>query len=133
VRAKYAETIRNVNAALSSPVESIKDSTLLSVISLGVFEHVSEHKLRSQYVQGAAALVVARAKTNPSIRPILMFNQVRSDLVLACVHGEKTIPENIIELLEVAASFRRTQRFSKNQSLYSSSIPCSSGIFILPC
>ncbi|KAJ5159785.1 transcriptional regulator family: Fungal Specific TF [Penicillium canariense] len=103
-RAKYTEAISNVNTALASPVESVKDSTLMSVISLGVFEHVSEHKSWVRHVQGAAALVVARGKgqfTSPAT--ILMFNQVRADLVLACVHNGKPFPEDMIELQEEAA------------------------------
>lgn len=103
-RAKYTEAIRNVNAALTSPVESIKDSTLMSVISLGVFEHVSEHKSWVRHVQGAAALVVARGKGQfTSTATILMFNQVRADLVLACVHNEKPFPKDMVELQEEAA------------------------------
>ncbi|KAJ5194680.1 transcriptional regulator family: Fungal Specific TF [Penicillium cinerascens] len=103
-RAKYTEAIRNVNVALTSPVESVKDSTLMSVISLGVFEHVSEHKAWVRHVQGAAAIVVARGKDQfTSTATILMFNQVRADLVLACVHNEIPFPEDMIELQEEAA------------------------------
>lgn len=40
-RNKYSEAIRHLNFALASPVEAVKDSTLMSVISLGVFEHIS--------------------------------------------------------------------------------------------
>ncbi|KAK4867607.1 hypothetical protein LT330_001117 [Penicillium expansum] len=103
-RAKYTEAIHNVNTALASPIDSLKDSTLMSVISLGVFEHVSEHKSWIRHVHGAAALVLARGKgqfTSPA--SILMFNQVRADLVLACVHGEKPFPKDMIELQEEAA------------------------------
>ncbi|KAJ5781997.1 transcriptional regulator family: Fungal Specific TF [Penicillium psychrosexuale] len=103
-RAKYTEAIRNVNVALTSPVESVKDSTLMSVISLGVFEHVSEHKSWVRHVQGAAALVVARGKGQfTSTATILMFNQVRADLVLACVHNEEPFPKDMIQLQEEAA------------------------------
>ncbi|KAJ5289269.1 uncharacterized protein N7443_009522 [Penicillium atrosanguineum] len=103
-RAKYTEAIHNVNVALTSPVESIKDSTLMSVISLGVFEHVSEHKSWVRHVQGAAALVLARGKGQfTSTATILMFNQVRADLVLACIHNKKPFPVDMIELQEEAA------------------------------
>ena len=103
-RAKYTQAIRNVNLALKSPVESIKDSTLMSVISLGVFEHVSEHESWVRHVEGAAALVVARGKGQfTSTATILMLNQVRADLVLACVHNGKPFPKDMIELQEEAA------------------------------
>ncbi|CAL5865914.1 uncharacterized protein PFLUO_LOCUS120 [Penicillium psychrofluorescens] len=108
-RAKYSEAICNVNTALESPIESIKDSTLMSVISLGVFEHVSEYDSWVRHVQGAAALVVARGKGQfSSPITIRMFNQVRADLVLACVHGEKPFPEDMLELQEEAAKHTDT-------------------------
>jgi hypothetical protein len=102
-RAKYMEAIRNVNNALSSTLEFVKDSTLMSVISLGVFEHVSEYKSWARHVHGAAALVVARGRgqfTSPAT--ILMFNQVRADLMLDCVYSKKPFPQSMIELQEEA-------------------------------
>ncbi|KAH8681792.1 hypothetical protein BX600DRAFT_31457 [Xylariales sp. PMI_506] len=103
-RIKYAEAIRNVNTALASPTESIKDSTLMSVISLGVFEHVSNFESWVRHVQGAAALVVARGEsqfTNPAA--ILMFNQVRADMVIACLHMGQPFPDNLCKLQDEAA------------------------------
>lgn len=108
-RAKYLEAIRNVNAALASPVESVKDSTLMSVISLGVFEHVSCYESWARHVRGAAALLVARGKRQFSTPvAIRMFNQVRTDLVLACFRGNEAFPEDILELQEEAAKYADT-------------------------
>lgn len=105
-RAKYVEGIHKVNAALASPVESIKDSTLMSVITLGVFEHVSEYQSWVRHVEGAAALVVARGNGQfSSPAAIRMFNQVRADLVLACLHGTKPFPNDILELQEEASKY----------------------------
>lgn len=102
-RIKYSEAIRNVNAALASPVESVKDSTLMSVISLGLFEHLSNFESWVQHVQGAAALVVARGKGQfSSPGRILMFNQVRADMVVVCLHQRQSFPENMLELQEEA-------------------------------
>ncbi|KAJ5832383.1 hypothetical protein N7474_000694 [Penicillium riverlandense] len=103
-RAKYSEAIRHVNNALASPVEAFKDSTLMSVISLGVFEHVSNYESWVRHVKGAAALVVARGKaqfTSPAA--ILMFNQVRADMSIACVQGIQPFPEDMRELQEEAS------------------------------
>jgi hypothetical protein len=105
-RAKYAEAIHKVNNALASPVESIKDSTLMSVISLGVFEHISEYQSWVRHVEGAAALVVARGKSQfSSPAAIRMFNQVRADLVLACLHGARPFPKDMLELQEEASKY----------------------------
>lgn len=102
-RIKYSEAIRNVNAALASPVESLKDSTLMSVISLGLFEHVSNFESWVRHVQGAAALVVARGKGQfSSPAQILMFNQVRADMVVVCLHQRQSFPDNMRELQEEA-------------------------------
>lgn len=98
---KYSEAINNINAALASPVESVKDSTLMSVISLGVFEHVSRQESWARHVLGAAAIMVARGKSQfSSPVAIRMFNQVRADLVTACLHwrGARPFPEDMLEL-----------------------------------
>lgn len=108
-RAKYSEAIRNVSTALASPVESVKDCTLMSVILLGVFEHVSEHESWVRHVQGAAALVVARGRSQfSSPVTIRLFNQVRADLVVVCLHGTKPFPEDMFELQEEAAKHTDT-------------------------
>lgn len=108
-RAKYVQAIRNVNTALASPIESVKDSTLMSVISLGVFENVSGWDSWVRHVRGAAALVVSRGKNQfSSPISILMFNQVRTDLVIACFRGAKPFPAEMLELQEEAAKHTDT-------------------------
>jgi hypothetical protein len=108
-RAKYLEAIHNINTALASPSESVKDSTLMSVISLGLFEHASGFETWVRYVEGAAALVVARGKSQfSSPVTIRMFNQVRADLVIASLHGTKPIPRDMLELQEEAAGHTDT-------------------------
>ncbi|KAF5865516.1 Autophagy protein 22 [Aspergillus alliaceus] len=103
-RVKYSEAINQVNIALASPAESIKDSTLMSVISLGLFEHVSDFASWARHVRGAAALVVARGKGQFSTRAaILMFNQVRADMVAACIQGDQPFPKDMAELQEEAS------------------------------
>ncbi|KAJ1709802.1 hypothetical protein NYO67_8003 [Aspergillus flavus] len=105
-RAKYSEAINRVNNALASPVESVKDSTLMSVISLGVFEHVSNFESWVRHVKGAAALVVARGKSQFARRPaILMFNQVRADMSAACIQSIQPFPDDMLELQAEATKY----------------------------
>lgn len=102
-RAKYSQAIRYVNSALASPIEAVKDSTLMSVISLGVFEHVSNFESWVRHVKGAAALVIVRGKSqfsNPAA--ILMFNQVRADMTAACLQSIQPFPDDMCELQEEA-------------------------------
>ncbi|PWY82059.1 hypothetical protein BO70DRAFT_336407 [Aspergillus heteromorphus CBS 117.55] len=110
-RVKYSEAIRNVNAALASPTESVKDSTLMSVISLGVFEHASNFESWVRHVRGAAALIVARGKNQFARKAsIFMFNQVRADLVVACLHSNQPFPDDMYKLQEAAAPFVESSR-----------------------
>ncbi|KAJ5814379.1 uncharacterized protein N7503_001129 [Penicillium pulvis] len=105
-RAKYSEAIKYVNNALASPVESLKDSTLMSVISLGVFEHVSNFESWVRHVKGAATLVIARGKSQFASRPaILMFNQVRADMTTACIQSVQPFPDDMHELQEEATKY----------------------------
>ncbi|RAH73828.1 uncharacterized protein BO66DRAFT_417663 [Aspergillus aculeatinus CBS 121060] len=105
-RIKYAEAIRSVNAALASPVESVKDSTLMAVISLGVFEHFSGFDAWVRHVQGAAALTVLRGKGqfaggNPTA--LLLFTQVRTDIIAACTRTNRPFPADMRALQDEAA------------------------------
>ncbi|KAE8369199.1 hypothetical protein BDV27DRAFT_166133 [Aspergillus caelatus] len=103
-RAKYSEAINQVNAALASPTESVKDSTLMSVISLGLFEYVSDFTSWARHVRGAAALVVARGKSQFSTSAAFpMFNQVRADMVAVCMYSGQPFPEDLYELQEEAS------------------------------
>ncbi|OJJ43554.1 hypothetical protein ASPZODRAFT_19277 [Penicilliopsis zonata CBS 506.65] len=108
-RAKYSEAIGHVNHALASPTESVKDSTLMAVISLGVFELGFDVDLWVRHVQGAAALVVLRGKKQfTSKASILMFNQVRADMVIACLHTVQPFPPEIVELQQAATDHSDT-------------------------
>ncbi|KAB8225761.1 hypothetical protein BDV33DRAFT_198173 [Aspergillus novoparasiticus] len=108
-RAKYSEAINQVNIALVSPTESIKDSTLMSVISLGLFEYISDFTSWARHVRGAAALVVARGKSQFSTSAAFpMFNQVRADMVAVCMHSGQPFPEGMCELVEEASKHMDT-------------------------
>ena len=99
-QSKYVEAVRMVNSALESPTESLKDSTFMAVISLGVFEEISDYKSWVLHVQGAAALLAARGKGQFS-SPIALklFNQVRTDLITACVNEkQEPVPEEVFVL-----------------------------------
>lgn len=105
-RVKYSQAICSLNEALACPVESCKDSVLMSVISLGVFEHFSNFESWVRHVQGAAALVVVRGRSQfRSKVSILMFNQVRADMIIACLHTNRPFPEDMVSLQEEACNY----------------------------
>lgn len=103
-RTKYWEAIDKVNTALDSPVESVKDSTLMSVISLGLFERVENFETWFRHVKGAAALVVSRGRSQfSSPAAVPMFNQVRADMSAACIHTLEPFPRDMLGLQEEAS------------------------------
>jgi hypothetical protein len=105
-RAKYSQAICSLNDALACPVESCKDSVLMSVISLGVFEHFSNFESWVRHVQGAAALVVVRGRGQfRSKVSILMFNQVRADMIISCLHTNRPFPQDMLSLQEEACNY----------------------------
>lgn len=103
-RVQYANAIEGVNSALASPTESLKDNILMSVISLGLFDFTSSFESWLQHIQGAAALVVRRGKSQfSSMASITMFNQVRADVVASCIQCLQPFPDDLLQLQEEAS------------------------------
>jgi len=110
-RREYVSALRLTNAALRSPTEAKKDSTLFSVMILSIFETVTGNNERSlaawaEHVNGSAALVKLRGKdqfkTQAGIR---MFLQVTSNLMLSCIQRTTAMPDHIIELRKEAEQY----------------------------
>jgi hypothetical protein len=107
-RVDYVKALQLTNAALRSPTDVRKDSTLLSVIILSIFEMVAgsnEHSLEAwtKHINGASSLIKLRGpnqfQTKAGQR---LFMQVTSNLMISCVQRTLPIPEHIIELRRVA-------------------------------
>ncbi|MCJ1238468.1 hypothetical protein MMC14_006457, partial [Varicellaria rhodocarpa] len=104
VRRQYIEAVRLTNAAISSPVDVKKDSTIVSVAILSVFETVTGSNRRSlvdwtNRIKGDAALLELRGPetlSTPAGRHI--FGQVTSSLVGICLQYDLEVPENILKL-----------------------------------
>jgi hypothetical protein len=110
-RKEYSTALHLVNAALRSPTEVRKDSTLLAVMTLSFFESVTGFNQRSlqawaQHIHGAAALVKLRGREQlRSPESLRLFNQVTASLLMSCVHRELEIPAEIRELRTEAARY----------------------------
>lgn len=93
----YSSAVQSVNDALITAPAA--DPTLMAVISLGVYEEISDYKSWLLHVQGAAAVLVARGKSQfKSKAGMRLFNQVRTDLITACVNEGAAIPEGVLKL-----------------------------------
>ncbi|KAL3421177.1 hypothetical protein PVAG01_07622 [Phlyctema vagabunda] len=100
----YSAAIKLTNAALQSPTEVTKDSTLFSVIILSIFETVtgssqSSFQAWTEHTKGASTLVKLRGrdqfKTHAGRR---LFLQITSNLMISCIQRTARVPEYISEL-----------------------------------
>ncbi|TVY37360.1 hypothetical protein LOCC1_G006334 [Lachnellula occidentalis] len=115
-RKDYVNALRLTNAALRSPTEVTKDSTLFSVMILSIYETVTgtnEHSIDAwtAHVNGAAALVKLRGleqfKTDAGQR---MFLQVLAYIMLSCIQRTIPMPAHMIELRNTAAKYMDTRK-----------------------
>jgi hypothetical protein len=110
-RRDYLASLQLVNTALRSQVDVKKDSTLLAVMILSIFETVTGFNHRSlkawaEHIHGAAALVKLRGHEQlRSRKGLRLFKQVAASLLMSCVHRELAIPADILELRTAASSY----------------------------
>jgi hypothetical protein len=113
-RHEYTKALRLTNLALRSPEDVKKDSTLLAIMILGIFETVTGCDQRSlnawaEHINGAAAVVKLRGLEQlrtPAGRR--MFIQVTSSLLISCIQRRLALPAHIIELRAEAAKYINT-------------------------
>lgn len=110
-RLQYAKALQLTNTALRSPTQARKDSTLLSVMILSIFEAVTGCTQRSikawaDHINGAAALVKLRGleqlRTSGGRR---MFIQVTTSLLINCIQRCVPVPTHIMELRAEASKY----------------------------
>ena len=101
---QYLSAVRHLNVALQSPAEAKKDSTLMAVMVLGVFETLvgrSEDSLIAwaAHLNGASALMKIRGPEQLStIAGRRLFGQITASLATSCLQQEIEIPQHIHEL-----------------------------------
>lgn len=102
----YGTALRLMNHALVDPVEAVKDTTMLCVLILGVFEMMTENMPRArtieafqEHVNGAAALAIMRGAnqfgTSAGKR---MFGMLCQRVVISCIQKAMPVPEPLQEL-----------------------------------
>ncbi|EAQ88990.1 hypothetical protein CHGG_05609 [Chaetomium globosum CBS 148.51] len=105
-RKSYGTALRLTNHALQDPAEAVKDSTMLSVLILGVFEMMTESTPRTmtveafqEHVNGAAALARMRGPAQFQTRAgRRMFSMLCQRVVVSCVQRNVPMPDCLIEL-----------------------------------
>lgn len=104
-RYHYTNALRLTNKALGSPVHATKDSTLLSVILLGLYEMLTGRNQRSfkdwaDHAQGAAALLKLRGSgqflTTIGRR---MFLQASGSVLGSCLQRCMRLPDHMMDMM----------------------------------
>ncbi|KAI9648508.1 hypothetical protein NHQ30_003143 [Ciborinia camelliae] len=107
-RAQYARSLQLTNAALQSPTAVKKDSTLLAILILGIFETITGRnqtsmKAWAEHIHGAAAVIKLRGpeaiKSKGGIR---LLAQVTSSLLISCIQRDIPLPKYIVEMTRFA-------------------------------
>lgn len=74
-RQSYGKALHLTNAALRDPAEAVKDTTMLSVLVLGLFEMIGGSRARGieawqKHINGAAALARSEYHTRTTVVPV---------------------------------------------------------------
>ena len=101
---QYLVAVRVLNTALQSPIEAKKDSTLLAVMILGIFETLAGRTEDSlvawaAHLNGAAALMKLRGPEQVStIAGRRLYGQITASLATSCLGQEVGLPDHIWDL-----------------------------------
>ncbi|TVY47742.1 hypothetical protein LOCC1_G002741 [Lachnellula occidentalis] len=107
-RYQYMKAIQLTNAALNSPEDVTKDSTLMAIHILSIFETVTGCRQRSlqdwsKHLHGAAAVIKLRGPGQIKSRPGRhMFMHLASQLMIACMQDNRKLPAYIREYMDAA-------------------------------
>lgn len=116
-RKSYGTALRLINTALRMPDEAVKDTTMLSILILGLFEMIADRDARTvsgtvkawhEHVNGAAALAkirgVAQFRTRAGIKMFMMLCQT---VILSCIQQGVPMPQSVLDLrAELSRKFR---------------------------
>jgi len=102
-RCQYAKALMLTNAALASPARAKEDTTLISVMILGIYKTVTGSTKRSleawaTHVEGACALLKLRGPEQfQRSGGRQLFLQVVISLMNNCIQCSKALPKFIVE------------------------------------
>lgn len=107
-RLKYIEAIHSTNKALRSAEDSVKDSSLLAITLLSVFESITSSSLGAweKHVNGTVALIKLRGSDQFStVQGIRLYAQATHAIISKCgIHG-LALPQDLLDLDAEAAKY----------------------------
>ncbi|KAG4434598.1 hypothetical protein IFR05_009923 [Cadophora sp. M221] len=107
-RRQYALALQLINKALGSPKDALKDSTLLAILILAIFETTAGSQQLSlkewrHHMNGDATLLKFRGRSQ-IWTPIgfKLFMRVSTHVMVGCLHREIAMPSELLELRQEA-------------------------------
>ncbi|KAI3398458.1 hypothetical protein diail_9139 [Diaporthe ilicicola] len=103
-RKSYGKALQLTNAALRDQAEAVKDTTMLSVLILGLFEMIGGSSARTteawqKHLNGAAALAKFRGMGQFRSRAgIRMFFMLTQNTMINCIQNDLPMPKDLIDL-----------------------------------
>ncbi len=103
-RKSYGTALCLTNAALRDPEEALKDTTMLSILILGVFEMMAEPGLKTMqtwhdHINGAVILAKLRGTSQFRTRAgICMFNMLCECVMISCMQRKVPMPPELVAL-----------------------------------
>ncbi|MCJ1377455.1 hypothetical protein MMC17_000550 [Xylographa soralifera] len=107
-RRQYVYALQLTNTALRSSTEATKDSTLLAVMLLSLYETITsttQEPLTSwtDHIKGATVLVTLRGRQQlRSSLGLHMFKQMTDNIIVSCIQREVYVPKEITNLRNYA-------------------------------
>ncbi|MCJ1319909.1 hypothetical protein MMC15_005245 [Xylographa vitiligo] len=107
-RKQYIYALQLTNTALRSTTEAIKDSTLLAVMLLSLYETITSTTQKpltswTNHIKGATVLVTLRGRQQlRSSLGLQMFKQMTDNIIVSCIQREVYVPTEIIDLRKYA-------------------------------
>jgi hypothetical protein len=110
-RYQYMRALQSTNLALRDPESAKKDTTLISIMILSIFETITGCKQSSlkdwaQHINGASALIKLRGPDQiktPAGRRMLI--QIASNLMIYCLNRGSPVPRHIREYMDSTMAF----------------------------
>ncbi|KAH6661662.1 hypothetical protein F5X68DRAFT_178583 [Plectosphaerella plurivora] len=103
-RRSYGTALRLTNNAIRRSSDAVKDTTLLSVLILSLYELLAGHGSQAahawqEHVNGAAILARIRGVTQFSSRAgIRMFNVLKQTVLVNCIQRHQPLPPTLAQL-----------------------------------
>ena len=102
-RQKHSDVLRTLNTSLQNPKTAKADSTMMTVMLLGLFELVtcaapSSLKAWANHINGATAIAKVRGQ-NQLQTPIgrQIFTHLRTQVMIDCIQRRKEVPRELVE------------------------------------